>query len=71
MSIVTNKLTRKCDRFHCPQTRSHIKGDLWEGRLVMMGWDWRLRTAASRAYCSSSGDSDVDHGMMVSIGANF
>jgi hypothetical protein len=28
MSIVTNKLTRKCDRFHCPQTRSHIKGDL-------------------------------------------
>jgi hypothetical protein len=31
------------------------------GRLVVMGWDWRLRTVASRACCSSPGDCDVDH----------
>jgi hypothetical protein len=35
-------------------------------RLVMMGWDWCLRTAASRAYCSLPGDCNVDHGMVVS-----
>jgi hypothetical protein len=41
---------------------------------VWLDWLWwgeiDVRTAASRVYCSSSGDCDVDHGMMVSTGTN-
>jgi hypothetical protein len=46
---------------------------LTEGRLVH--WLWWGETDVSElrplgAYCSSPGDCDVDHGMMVSTGAN-
>jgi hypothetical protein len=35
------------------------------GRLVMMGWDWRLRAAATTGLLFIPDNCDVDHGMMV------
>jgi hypothetical protein len=44
-------------------------------RTGLVNWLWRGETDVSelrplRAYCSSSDECDVDHGMMVSAGAN-
>jgi hypothetical protein len=59
-----------CFVYRYSYSRLKAKAVPLHSRLVIMGWDSCLRTVASRAYCLSLGDCNVDHGMMVLTGAN-
>jgi hypothetical protein len=57
---------------HVTWSRLHLSQHSSHG---LVDWLWRDKADVSelrplRAYCASPGDCDVDHGMMVSTGAN-